>query len=159
VLIPLPGVYSRTLIPRAHGSTSYQPVTFTCCSATFICTTGRRSFRNVARARDTPWRARSIRGVFSKGPPPRAAPAGCVAVVPCPRYCPALPLTKEAPDMAPRREDTLPTTKSPQGWEALFACIHVRRPTAARNHALLYLAYLAGLRIHASPSQPDSNLR
>src|SRR5450759_3694531 len=49
--------------------------------------------------------------------------------------------------MAPRRKSVLPKTKTPQEWAALFDCIATRYPTAARNHALLYLTYLTGLRI------------
>ena len=49
--------------------------------------------------------------------------------------------------MAPRRKNVLPKTKTPEEWAALFRCIETRYPTAARNHAMLYLTYLAGLRI------------
>jgi len=48
--------------------------------------------------------------------------------------------------MAPRK-NVLPKTKTPEEWAAFFRCIQTRFPTAARNHALLYLTYLAGLRI------------
>ena len=49
--------------------------------------------------------------------------------------------------MAPRRKHMLPKTRTPEEWTAFFDCIATRYPTAARNHALLYLTYLAGLRI------------
>ena len=49
--------------------------------------------------------------------------------------------------MAPRKKSVLPKTKTPEEWAAFFDCIQTRYPTAARNHALLYLTYLAGLRI------------
>ena len=49
--------------------------------------------------------------------------------------------------MPPRRKNTLPKTKTPEEWAGLFRCIQTRSPTAARNHALLYLTYLTGLRI------------
>ena len=49
--------------------------------------------------------------------------------------------------MAPRQKNVLVKTKAPEEWSALFGCIQTRFPTAARNHALLYLTYLAGLRI------------
>lgn len=51
--------------------------------------------------------------------------------------------------MAPRK-NVLPKTKTPEEWAAFFRCIRTRFPTAARNHALLYLTYLAGLRIGES---------
>jgi site-specific recombinase XerD len=49
--------------------------------------------------------------------------------------------------MAPRSKSVLPKTRSPEEWEAFFRCMATRYPTGARNHALLYLTYLAGLRI------------
>lgn len=49
--------------------------------------------------------------------------------------------------MAPRSKNLLPKTKTPEEWAAFFRCIQTRFPTAARNHALLYLTYLAGLRV------------
>jgi len=49
--------------------------------------------------------------------------------------------------MAPRSKSVLPKTRSPEEWEVFFRCMATRYPTAARNHALLYLTYLAGLRI------------
>jgi len=49
--------------------------------------------------------------------------------------------------MAPRSKSVLPKTRSPEEWAAFFRCMATRYPTAARNHALLYLTYLAGLRI------------
>lgn len=49
--------------------------------------------------------------------------------------------------MAATRKNTLPKTRSPEEWKALFAVIDTRYPTAARNHALLYLTYAAGMRI------------
>ena len=49
--------------------------------------------------------------------------------------------------MAPRSKSVLPKTRSPEEWEAFFRCIATRCPTAARNHALLYLTDLTGLRI------------
>ena len=49
--------------------------------------------------------------------------------------------------MAPRQKSVLPKTRTPEEWAAFFQCIETRYPTAARNHALLYLTYLAGLRI------------
>jgi integrase len=49
--------------------------------------------------------------------------------------------------MAPRQKSVLPKTRTPQEWTAFFGSIATRYPTAARNHALLYLTYLAGLRI------------
>jgi hypothetical protein len=49
--------------------------------------------------------------------------------------------------VAPRRKKVLPKTRSPEEWAAFFRCIQTRYPTAARNHALRYLTYLAGLRI------------
>src|SRR5450759_3420379 len=44
-------------------------------------------------------------------------------------------------------KSVLPKTKTPDEWTAFFGCIQTRYPTAARNHAMLYLTYLAGLRI------------
>jgi integrase/recombinase XerD len=44
-------------------------------------------------------------------------------------------------------KSALPKTRSPEDWRALFKCIRTSYPTAARNHALFYLTYLAGLRI------------
>ena len=49
--------------------------------------------------------------------------------------------------MAPRSKSVLPKTRSPEEWAAFFRCMATRYPTAARNHALLYLTYVAGLRI------------
>jgi len=49
--------------------------------------------------------------------------------------------------MAQRRKTVLPKTKAPEEWRRFFRCIQTRSPTAARNHALLYLTYLTGLRI------------
>jgi site-specific recombinase XerC len=49
--------------------------------------------------------------------------------------------------MAPRQRNVLPKTKTPEEWVTFFGCIQTRYPTAARNHALLYLTYLTGLRI------------
>ena len=49
--------------------------------------------------------------------------------------------------MAPRRKTVLPKTRTPEEWSAFFRCIATCYPTAARNHALLYLTYVAGLRI------------
>lgn len=49
--------------------------------------------------------------------------------------------------MPPRKKNVLPKTKTPEEWADLFRCIQTRYPTAARNHALLYLTYLTGLRI------------
>ena len=49
--------------------------------------------------------------------------------------------------MAPRRKSVLPKTRTPREWAAFFDCIATRYPTAARNHALLYLTYVTGLRI------------
>jgi integrase/recombinase XerC len=55
--------------------------------------------------------------------------------------------TEGGPEMAKRRKTDLPKTRTPEEWQAFFKCINTRFPTAARNHALLYLTYLAGLRI------------
>ena len=49
--------------------------------------------------------------------------------------------------MARRQKNALPKTRPPEEWAMLFRCIQTRYPTAARNHALLYLTYSAGLRI------------
>jgi site-specific recombinase XerD len=49
--------------------------------------------------------------------------------------------------MAQRKKDALPKTKTAEEWAAFFRCIATRYPTAARNHALLYLTYLTGMRI------------
>lgn len=49
--------------------------------------------------------------------------------------------------MAQHRKNVLPKTRAPEEWALLFKCIDTRYPTAARNHALLYLTYLSGLRI------------
>jgi site-specific recombinase XerD len=49
--------------------------------------------------------------------------------------------------MATRRKSALPKTRSPKEWKAFFVAIDTRYPTAARNHALLYLTYAAGMRI------------
>lgn len=49
--------------------------------------------------------------------------------------------------MAERKKNVLPKTRAPEEWENFFRCIQTRYPTAARNHALLYLTYLTGLRI------------
>lgn len=45
------------------------------------------------------------------------------------------------------KKSLLPKTRSPEEWQSLFSSINTRYPTAARNHALLYLTYMAGLRI------------
>jgi integrase/recombinase XerC len=45
------------------------------------------------------------------------------------------------------RKNRLPRTKTPEEWKSFFACIDTRYDTAARNHALLYLTYVAALRI------------
>jgi len=45
------------------------------------------------------------------------------------------------------RKSALPKIKSPEQWAEFFGCIQTRYPTAARNHAILYLTYMAGLRI------------
>ncbi|HAL29395.1 MAG TPA: hypothetical protein DCP20_01575 [Coriobacteriia bacterium] len=49
--------------------------------------------------------------------------------------------------MARRAKTVLPKTRSPEEWQRFFRCIQTRSPTAARNHAVLYLTYLTGLRI------------
>ncbi len=49
--------------------------------------------------------------------------------------------------MSRSRKTVLPKTKTPEQWAEFFHCIQTRSPTAARNHALLYLTYLTGLRI------------
>ena len=49
--------------------------------------------------------------------------------------------------MTPRRKTILPKTRTPEEWATFFKCIQTRYPTAARNHAVLYLTYSAGLRI------------
>ena len=49
--------------------------------------------------------------------------------------------------MAPRTKNTLPKTKTPEEWALLFKSIETRYPTQARNHALLYLMYVTGLRV------------
>lgn len=49
--------------------------------------------------------------------------------------------------MAARQRNACPKTKTPEEWTAFFGCINTRHPTGARNHALLYLTYLARLRI------------
>jgi site-specific recombinase XerD len=49
--------------------------------------------------------------------------------------------------MAPRQRNVLPKTKTAAQWAAFFGCIETRYPTAARNHVLLYLTYVTGLRI------------
>ncbi len=49
--------------------------------------------------------------------------------------------------MANRTKNALPKTRSPEEWSDFFRCIETRYPTQARNHALLYLTYLTGLRI------------
>lgn len=49
--------------------------------------------------------------------------------------------------MPQRKKSVLPKTKTPDEWAAFFGCIQTRYPTAARNHAMLYLTYMAGLRI------------
>lgn len=41
----------------------------------------------------------------------------------------------------------LPKTKTPEEWQRLFGEINCRYDTQARNHALLYLCYMCGLRI------------
>jgi integrase len=46
-----------------------------------------------------------------------------------------------------RRKTVLPKTRTPDEWAAFFGCISTRYPTAARNHALLYITYVTGLRI------------
>jgi integrase len=46
-----------------------------------------------------------------------------------------------------RKTSVLPKTRTPEEWSAFFGCIQTRYPTAARNHALLYLTYMTGLRI------------
>ena len=63
--------------------------------------------------------------------------------------------------MAPRRKTALPKTRTPEEWAAFFDCIATRYPTAARNHALLYLTYVTGLRIGETsrPSRPRSEPR
>lgn len=50
-------------------------------------------------------------------------------------------------DMARRAKNRLPKTRSPEEWTAFFRVINTRYPTAARNHALLYLTYVTGMRI------------
>lgn len=50
----------------------------------------------------------------------------------------------------PARENMkakLPKTKSPEEWTALFSAIDTRYETQTRNHALLYLLYMSGLRV------------
>ena len=48
----------------------------------------------------------------------------------------------------PRRpKNRLPKTRSKEEWDAFFRVINTRYPTAARNHALLYLTYVTGMRI------------
>jgi len=49
-----------------------------------------------------------------------------------------------------RSKNAMPKTRAPEEWTKFFDCIQTRYPTAARNHALLYLTYLAGLRIGES---------
>lgn len=49
--------------------------------------------------------------------------------------------------MAQQRRTVLPKTRTPEQWSDFFRCIQTRYPSAARNHALLYLTYSAGLRI------------
>ncbi len=49
--------------------------------------------------------------------------------------------------MAPRKKSVLPKTKTPEEWRLFFDCIDTRYPTQARNHALLMLTYVTGLRI------------
>lgn len=45
------------------------------------------------------------------------------------------------------RKNRLPRTKTPEEWRRLFGSIGVRYDTQARNHAVLYLTYVAALRI------------
>jgi integrase len=49
--------------------------------------------------------------------------------------------------VAQGQKSVLPKTKTAEEWVAFFGCIDTRYPTAARNHALLYLTYVTGLRI------------
>jgi site-specific recombinase XerC len=49
--------------------------------------------------------------------------------------------------VAPRQKHVLPKTRTPEEWATFFGCIATCYPTAARNHALLYLTYVTGLRI------------
>lgn len=49
--------------------------------------------------------------------------------------------------MARRSKTAMPKTRAPEEWTKFFSCIQTRHPTATRNHALLYLTYMAGLRI------------
>lgn len=46
-----------------------------------------------------------------------------------------------------RTKNRLPKTRSPEEWRRFFKAINTRFPTARRNHALLYLTYLTGMRI------------
>jgi site-specific recombinase XerC len=45
------------------------------------------------------------------------------------------------------RKNRLPKTRTHEEWESFFGCINTRYDTAARNHAVLYLAYVSALRI------------
>lgn len=60
--------------------------------------------------------------------------------------------------MAPRRKSVLPKTKTPDEWARMFACIDTRYPTQARNHALLMLLYVTGLRVGEAVSLRTPNV-
>jgi site-specific recombinase XerD len=45
------------------------------------------------------------------------------------------------------RKNRLPRTKTPEEWDRLFRCIDTRYDTQTRNLAVLYLSYVAALRI------------
>lgn len=49
--------------------------------------------------------------------------------------------------MAGRKKATLPKTRTREEWARFLAAINTRYPSAARNHALLYLTYVTGMRI------------
>jgi len=59
---------------------------------------------------------------------------------------------------APSRKNVLPKTKTPEEWEHLFGSIDTRYPTAARNHALLYLMYMTALRVGEATALHVSDL-
>ena len=49
--------------------------------------------------------------------------------------------------MPPRKRDALPKTRTEDEWRALFEVIDTRYPTQKRNHALLMLMWMLGLRV------------
>ncbi len=49
--------------------------------------------------------------------------------------------------MAKRKKSVLPKTRSESEWDAMFRSIDTRYETQQRNHALLYLVWITGLRV------------